>query len=55
VRGGFFILNSSAFELTRLVTGQLAGVVDVRNRLLKDFPQTRELFRTYGGGRLLCL
>jgi myo-inositol-1(or 4)-monophosphatase len=55
VRGGFFILNSSAFELTRLVTGQLAGVIDVRNRLLKDFPQTRELFRTYGGGRLLCL
>lgn len=55
VRGGFFILNSSAFELTRLVTGQLAGVVDVRNRLLKDFPQTRELFRAYGGGRLLCL
>jgi myo-inositol-1(or 4)-monophosphatase len=55
VRGGFFILNSSAFELTRLVTGQLAGVVDVRNRLLKEFPQTREPFKTYGGGRLLCL
>ena len=55
VKGGFFILNSSAFELTRLVTGQLSGVVDVRNRLLKDFPQTREMFRTYGGGRLLCL
>ncbi|HZT41934.1 MAG TPA: inositol monophosphatase family protein [Chthonomonadaceae bacterium] len=55
VRGGFFILNSSAFELTRLVTGQLAGVIDVRNRLLKTFPQTRELFRTYGGGRLVCL
>jgi len=55
VRGGFFILNSSAYELTRLVTGQLAGVVDVRNRLLKDFPQTREQFRIYGGGRLLSL
>lgn len=55
LRGGFFILNSSAFELTRLVTGQLAGVVDVRNRLLKDFPQTREMFREYGGGRLVCL
>lgn len=55
VKGGFFILNSSAYELTRLVTGQLSGVVDVRNRLLVDFPQTRELFRQYGGGRLLCL
>ena len=53
VRGGFFILNSSAFELTRLVTGQMSGVVDVRNRLLRDFPQTRELFTEYGGGRLL--
>jgi myo-inositol-1(or 4)-monophosphatase len=55
VRGGFFLLHSSAFELTRLVTGQLAAVVDVRNRLLKDFPQTRERFREYGGGRLLSL
>jgi myo-inositol-1(or 4)-monophosphatase len=55
VRGGFFILNSSAFELTRLVTGQLAGVVDIRTRLLREFPQTREQFRTYGGGRLLSL
>ncbi len=55
VRGGFFVLNSSAFELTRLVTGQLAAVVDVRNRLLTDVPATREEFRLYGGGRLLCL
>lgn len=54
-RGGFFVLNSSAFELTRLVTGQLAGVVDVRNRLLKDFPQTREQYLHYGHGRLLSL
>src|SRR5207244_8358592 len=50
-----FILNSSAFELTRLVTGQLAGMVDVRNRLLKDFPQTRDDFLRYGGGRLISL
>lgn len=55
VRGGFFVLNSSAYELTRLVTGQLSGVVDVRNRLLKDYPETREDFVTYGGGRLLSL
>ena len=55
VRGGFFILNSSAYELTRMLTGQLAGVVDVRNRLMKDLPQTVEAFREYGGGRLLCL
>ena len=55
VRGGFFILNSSAYELTRMVTGQLAGVVDVRNRLIRDFPDNRERFLETGGGRLLCL
>ncbi len=55
VRGGFFILNSSAFELTRMVTGQLAAVVDVRTRLLRDKPETREKFLEYGGGRLLSL
>ena len=55
VRGGFFILNSSAFELTRLVTGQLAAVVDVRNRLMQDYPQTKSDFIRHGGGRLLCL
>ncbi len=55
VRGGFFILNSSAFELTRLVTGQLSGIIDVRNRLIRDFPQTKERFKALGGGRMLCL
>ncbi len=55
VRGGLFILNSSAFELTRLVTGQMAGIIDVRNRLIRDYPSLRDEFVTYGGGRLLCL
>ncbi len=55
VAGGFFVLNSSAFELTRLVTGQLAAAVDVRNRLLKDYPETREAFIKHGLGRLLSL
>lgn len=55
VRGGCFILNSSAYELTRLVTGQLAGVVDVRTRIMRDYPETRPLFKTFGGGRLLSL
>ena len=55
VRGGLFILNSSAFELTRLVIGQLSGVVDVRNRIVKDYPETRPLFVRHGGGRMLSL
>ncbi len=55
LRGGFFILNSSAYELTRMVTGQFSGVIDVRTRLLHDFPETRELFCQYGGGRPVSL
>ncbi len=55
VRGGFFVLNSSAFELTRLVTGQMSAVLDVRCRLLRDFPNTRNRFIQTGGGRLLSL
>jgi myo-inositol-1(or 4)-monophosphatase len=55
VAGGFFILNSSAFELTRLVSGQLAGIIDVRNRLLRDVPQTRDAFLRHGKGRLISL
>ena len=55
VRGGFFILNSSAYELTRMITGQLAAAVDVRNRLIRDYPANRERFIETGGGRLLCL
>ena len=55
VRGGLFILNSSAFEMTRLVSGQLAAVVDVRNRLLRSDAALRPVFTEYGGGRLLSL
>lgn len=55
VKGGFFILNSSAFELTRIASGQLAAVVDVRTRLLRERPELRERFKDYGGGRLLSL
>lgn len=55
LRGGFFVLNSSAFTLTRLVNGQLSGHIDVRNRLLKEFPQTRERYVEYGGGHPVSL
>jgi myo-inositol-1(or 4)-monophosphatase len=55
VRGGLFILNSSAYEMTRLTSGQLAAVVDVRNRLLRSQPALRPMFTEYGGGRLLSL
>lgn len=55
LRGGFFVLNSSAFTLTRLVNGQLSGHIDVRTRLLRDFPQIRPLYAHFGGGHPVSL
>lgn len=55
VRGGFFILNSTAFSLTRLASGQLSAVVDVGARILKDTPGAREGFVRSGHGQALGL
>jgi len=41
IRGGCFLFNSTAFSLTRLLTGQLAAVLDVGARMLQQCPQTR--------------
>lgn len=48
--GGCFVLNSSAYSLTRLLTGQLAGVLDVGARILTELPQTRPRFVETGSG-----
>jgi myo-inositol-1(or 4)-monophosphatase len=42
VSGGCFILNSSAYSVTRLLTGQLDAVVDIGERVLKEDPSSRE-------------
>lgn len=55
VRGGFFVLNSTAFSLTRLVSGQLSAVADVGGRLLRDYPHTRPSFLSAGCGKVLGL
>lgn len=55
VRGGFFILNSTAYSLTRLVSGQLCGVLDVGARILKEKPSTRPGFVKAGHGKVLGL
>jgi myo-inositol-1(or 4)-monophosphatase len=55
LKGGSFLYNSTAFSLTRLMTGQLAGVVDVGNRILRDFPQTRERWLEVGKGKIVAL
>lgn len=53
--GGCFLFNSTAFSLTRLMTGQLAAVLDIGNRLLRDFPAARERFLALGFGRPMGL
>lgn len=53
--GSFFVFNSSAFSLTRLLTGQLDAVVDVGGRLLRDAPGARDRFADLGLGRPMGL
>lgn len=55
VTGGFFVLNSTAFSLSRLVNGQLSAVVDVAGRLLSDCPGMRDEFQQAGNGRIIGL
>jgi myo-inositol-1(or 4)-monophosphatase len=55
VTGGFFVLNSTAFSLSRLVNGQLSTVVDVGGRLLREAPDARSEFSKAGNGRIIGL
>ncbi len=48
--GGFFDLGSAAFNLTRLVTGQLDAYVDVGRRVLDEVPRTEAAFLAAGEG-----
>ena len=53
--GGCFLFNSTAFSLTRLMTGQLAASMDVGNRILRDFPESRARFLELGFGKPIGL
>lgn len=53
--GGFFIFNSSAFSLTRLLLGRFSAVVDLSGRLLEEVPGSRERFAPLAGGRPMGL
>lgn len=55
MKGGCFLLNSTAFSLTRLMTGQLAATIDIGNRILRDFPASRPRFLELGLGKPLGL
>lgn len=51
MRGGFFVLNSCTYSLTRILTGQFHAWVDIGNRLYKDFPELREEFHSITRGK----
>jgi myo-inositol-1(or 4)-monophosphatase len=53
VGGGTFELGSQAFNMTRIVTGQLDAVVEVGSRLIDEVPGMREEFERVGGGQVL--
>ncbi len=52
MRGGYFDLGSAAFNLTRLVTGQLDAYVDVGRRVLDEVPETEAAFLAVGDGNV---
>jgi myo-inositol-1(or 4)-monophosphatase len=55
LNAGCFLLNSTAYSLTRLVTGQLSACIDAGPRVVADLPQLAPAFRALGGGRVIGL
>ena len=53
VGGATFELGSAAFDMTRIVTGQLDAYVEPGPRLVADVPGMRERFEAVGGGAVL--
>jgi myo-inositol-1(or 4)-monophosphatase len=53
VGGATFELGSAAFDMTRVVTGQLDAYVEPGPRLVADVPGMREQFERVGGGAVL--
>jgi myo-inositol-1(or 4)-monophosphatase len=50
--GGYFDLGSAAFNMTRLVTGQLDAYVDVGRRVVDECPATAPAFLAVGEGAI---
>jgi myo-inositol-1(or 4)-monophosphatase len=53
VGGATFDLGSAAFDMTRIVTGQLDCYVEPGPRLVEEVPGMEDDFRRVGGGELL--
>jgi len=54
LKGGFFACNSTAYSVTRLLTGQIDACVDFANRYLRDIPEAvQDYFINAGRGAVL--
>ena len=53
VGGGTFELGSAAFDMTRILTGQLDAYVEPGPRLVDEVPGLRKEFERVGGGAVL--
>ena len=53
VGGGVFDLGSATFDMTRILTGQLDGYVDVGSRMIEEVPALQAEFEELGGGAVL--
>jgi myo-inositol-1(or 4)-monophosphatase len=53
VGGATFELGSAAFDMTRIVTGQLDACIEPGPRLVEDVPGMRAEFERVGGGSVL--
>jgi myo-inositol-1(or 4)-monophosphatase len=53
VGGGTFELGSAAYDLTRIVSGQLDAYIEPGPRLVSQVPGMREAFERVGGGVVL--
>jgi myo-inositol-1(or 4)-monophosphatase len=53
VGGGTFDLGSAAFDMTRVLTGQLDAYVEPGPRMVEEVPGLREEFERVGGGAVL--
>jgi myo-inositol-1(or 4)-monophosphatase len=53
VGGGTFDLGSAAFDMTRVLTGQLDAYVEPGPRMIEEVPGMREEFERVGGGAVL--
>jgi myo-inositol-1(or 4)-monophosphatase len=53
VGGAVFDLGSATFDMTRILTGQLDGYVDVGSRMIDEVPALRTRFEEVGDGAVL--